>query len=90
MSKGPGTRVIEEIDHGTRTVAGTAVKITELVWNDTDGRSFEVERVSDGETLTMDEAFDDMPDDDAIEFLITAPRDRYGYIDYRSQRWDTS
>jgi len=73
--RGPGTRVISEIGHGTRTVAGVEVRITELVWNDTDGRSFEVERVSDGETLTMDEAFDDMPDDDQIRELITAPRD---------------
>lgn len=80
MSREPGTRVIDEIDHGTRTVAGVEVKITELVWNGTDGRSFEVERVSDGECLTMDEAFDDMPGDDAIKYLITAPRDRYGYI----------
>jgi hypothetical protein len=45
MNRRPGTRVIEEIDHGTRTVNGTPVQITELVWNGHAGSSFEVYRV---------------------------------------------
>jgi hypothetical protein len=81
MTREPGTKVTETIDHGTRVVDGTEVSISELVWNGHAGSSFEVERASNGQTLTMDEAFDTMPDDDQIRYLLTAPRDEDGCID---------
>jgi len=68
------TRIISEVDRGTRTVDGTDVQITELVWSD-DGRSFEAFRVADGFDLTEDECFDVMPSDDAIATRLShAPR----------------
>ncbi len=82
MARGPGTRVIEEIDHGTRTVNDVEVRILEEVWNGGAGSSFEVYRVNTAACLTMDEAFDDVPDDDTIADLIEAPRNKDGFIDY--------
>ena len=79
MSREPGTRIIDTRDHGIRVVNGVEVRIQELVWNDTDGRSWDVCRVSDGQCLTMDHSFDDNPGDDEIAELLEAPRDRYGY-----------
>jgi hypothetical protein len=87
MSREPGTRVIDTRDHGIRVVNGVEVRIQELVWNDTDGRSWDVYRVSDGQCLTMDHSFDDNPGDDEIAELLETPRDRYGYLhpdDYRA------
>jgi hypothetical protein len=79
MSREPGTRVTETRDHGSRVVNGVEVRIQELVWNDTDGRSWDVYRVSDGQCLTMDHSFDGNPGDDEIAELLETPRDRYGY-----------
>jgi hypothetical protein len=73
---------VDEIDHGHRTVAGVPVRIIESVWNGGVGSSFEVYRRDTGDCLTMDEAFDAMPDDDQIRELIEAPRDEYGGIDW--------
>jgi hypothetical protein len=84
MSRKPGTRVIDTRDHGIRVVSGVEVRIQELVWNDTDGRSWDVYRVSDGQCLTMDYSFDDNPDDSEIAELLEAPRDEYGHEDYRA------
>jgi hypothetical protein len=36
--------IIDEVEHGTRTLASVEVSVRELVWNDV-GRSFEVHRV---------------------------------------------
>ncbi len=62
--------IINEIEHGTRTVAGIPVSVRELVWDDdsdrNSGRSFEVHRVDTGEDLTEDECFDTMPADEQI------------------------
>ena len=88
MSREPGTKVTDRIGHGRHTVAGTEVEITELAWNGTDGRSFEVERVSDGFTLTMDEAFDEMPSRSQVRDLVLAERDKYGYIDWSKPERD--
>lgn len=90
MSREPGTKVIERRDHGTRTINSTEVRIEELVWNGTDGRSWDVYRVSDDFCLTMDGSFDNEPDDDEIAELITAPRDELGYIDYDADPEDTA
>ncbi|GAA0911557.1 hypothetical protein Vau01_095560 [Virgisporangium aurantiacum] len=57
--------IIDEIEHGTRTVNGIDVTIRELVWNDL-GRSFEVHRVDTGEDLTEDGCFDTLPTDEQI------------------------
>lgn len=66
---GTGKRVVEEIGHGTRTVAGTVVRVTELVWDD-GGRSFEVHRQDDGTDLTTDQCFDALPTDAQIAALL--------------------
>jgi len=58
-------RIINEVDHGSRIVAGVGVRVRELVWDD-DGRSFEVHRVDTGDDLTTDECFDTMPTDAQI------------------------
>lgn len=57
----PGTRVIAEKDHGTVAVDSVQLRITELVWNDIEGRSFEVHRVGTGEDLTVNGCFDNYP-----------------------------
>jgi hypothetical protein len=74
-------RVVNEFEHGTRAVAGTLVRITELVWND-GGRSFEVHlagRITEAALgdqhdtdLTQDGCFDVMPTDAQIAALLTA------------------
>jgi hypothetical protein len=44
-------RIVNEIDHGVRTVATLPVTVSELVWH-SGGRSFEVHRDDTGEDLT--------------------------------------
>ena len=73
------SHVIRTIDHGTRTVNGVEVRIEELWWNDSAGVSFDVYRTDNGECLTNDESFDEMPGDDAIADAIEADRDQYGF-----------
>jgi hypothetical protein len=63
-------RIIDHIEHGTRTVAGVQVTVRELVWTDL-GRSFEVHRSDTGDDLTEDGCFDIMPTDDQIVVLLT-------------------
>lgn len=65
---------------GTRFVNGIEVQVTETLWSDEPGSSFDVYRASDGACLTMDESLDEEPGDDQIAYLIAAPRDQYGYI----------
>ncbi len=62
-------RIIDEIEHSTRTVAGIPVRIREVVWED-QGRSFEVHRVDTGEELTVDGCFDEMPTDEQLGELL--------------------
>lgn len=50
----------KSVDHGTKTVNGTLVQITQLIWPD-GGSSFEVIRVADEEELTSEGCFDDYP-----------------------------
>lgn len=88
MSRGPGTRIVGEVDHGHHTVAGRRVHITESVWNGGAGSSFEVTNSESGETLTMDEAFDEMPSRSEVRDLVLAARDQYGYIDYSKPERD--
>ncbi len=59
------SRIINEVDHGIRVVAGVQVTVRELVWDD-GGRSFEVHRVDTGDDLTEDDCFDTMPTDGQI------------------------
>jgi hypothetical protein len=70
MSSGPGTKIIDVRDRGTRTVSGVEVRVEESVWNGTDGRSFDVYRVSDGACLTAEGSLDEMPGDEDIAQLI--------------------
>jgi hypothetical protein len=65
------SRIIREIDRGTRTVDGVPVTITEVVWDD-DGRSFEVRRADTGADLTTDGCFDAWPTDAQIVDLLHA------------------
>jgi hypothetical protein len=58
-------RIVNEIDHGVRTVATLPVTVHELVWH-SDARSFEVHRVDTGEDLTGAGCFDTMPTDHQI------------------------
>jgi hypothetical protein len=58
-------RVVNDIDHGVRTVAHVPVSVRELIWH-SGGRSFEVHRVDTGEDLTEAGCFDTMPTDDQI------------------------
>lgn len=67
--RAPGSRIVETIDRGTRTVNGVQVQIYELVWND-HARSFEVYRTSDEKDLTVDGCFDSMPTDAQIEGVL--------------------
>ena len=62
-------RIVNEIDHGVRTVATLPVTVRELVWR-SGGRSFEVHRVDTGEDLTEAGCFDTIPTDDQIADLI--------------------
>jgi hypothetical protein len=63
------SRIIREIDRGTRTVDGVHITITELVWDD-EGRSFEVHRTDTGADLTEDGCFDTWPTDAQITDLL--------------------
>jgi hypothetical protein len=65
--------IINDVEHGTRTVAGIDVAVRELVWDDL-GRSFEVHRVDTGEDLTEDGCFDTMPTDEQIATLLDLRR----------------
>jgi hypothetical protein len=65
--------IIDEVEHGVRTVAGVEVRVRELVWNDL-GRSFEVHRVDTGEDLTEDGCFDTLPTDEQIAALLSDHR----------------
>lgn len=82
MAQGPGTRVIEERDRGVRTVDGVVVRITELVWNDIDGRSFDVYLGFDDTNLTEEGSFDEMPEDDDISYLIDILREECDHAQY--------
>jgi hypothetical protein len=66
------SKIIREVDHGIRVVAGVQVRMTEVVWSDA-GTSFEVHRVDTGTDLTEDECFDEMPTDDQIAALLAPP-----------------
>lgn len=69
--------IIDEVEHGTRTVAGIEVSIRELVWDDSgndSGRSFEVHRVDTGEDLTEDGCFDTLSTDEQIADLLAQRR----------------
>ena len=61
--------IIDEVEHGLRTVAGVEVSVRELVWDDL-GRSFEVHRVDTGDDLTEDGCFDTLPTDEQITDLL--------------------
>lgn len=65
--------IIDEVEHGTRTVNGVEASVRELVWNDL-GRSFEVHRVDTGEDLTEDGCFDTVPTDEQIADLLAQRR----------------
>lgn len=67
------SRIVREIDRGTRTVDGVQVYITEVVWAD-EARSFEVHR-TDGNDLTEDGCFDAWPSDAQITALLRTERD---------------
>jgi hypothetical protein len=62
-------RIVNDINHGVRTVANLPVTVHELVWH-SGGRSFEVHRVDTGADLTDAGCFDTMPTDDQIAGLI--------------------
>ncbi len=62
-------KVILERDHGVRTVNGTEVRISELVWR-SGGSSWQVHRVWDDVDLTEAESFDSEPTDDDIAALL--------------------
>jgi len=64
----PGTKVVAELVH-TREVDGRTFTITELRWNDTDGRSFDVSVDDCDELLTPDESLDEFPTDDELRTL---------------------
>jgi hypothetical protein len=66
-----GTKVIDQVDWGVRSVGGVAVRITELVWNG-GARSFDVLRVADDADLTEDGSFDAFPTDAQISDLLQA------------------
>jgi hypothetical protein len=68
------SRIIREIDRGTRTVDGVEVQITELVWQD-EARSFEVHRTDTGADLTADGCFDTWPTDAQIADLLRSADD---------------
>lgn len=77
-----GTRIVSEVDHGARTVAGTLVRVTELIW-DNGGRSFEVHATGlpgDDVDLTQDGCFDALPTDAQIRALlpISPPQETVG------------
>jgi hypothetical protein len=66
---GPGKKIIDEIPRGQRVIDDVTVEITELVWNGGAGSGFDVSTI-DGELLTVDWSFDEMPSDDGIRELI--------------------
>jgi len=66
------SKIIREVDHGIRVVAGVQVRVSELVCSDA-GTSFEVHRVDTGTDLTEAQCFDDMPTDDQIAALLAPP-----------------
>jgi hypothetical protein len=63
------SRIIRQIDRGTRSVDGVQVQIIELVWQD-EGRSFEVHRTDTGADLTEDGCLDLWPTDAQIGDLL--------------------
>jgi len=63
------SRIIRDVDRGTRVVADVEIRITERLWDD-GGRSIEVHRVDTGDDLTEDECFDEMPSDEQIQALL--------------------
>lgn len=81
MTRRPGTRIVDTIDHGERQINGMRVYITESVWNG-GGRSFDVyldvDGDGDGECLT-EESLDTLPTDEQIAALLPTcshPADR--------------
>ncbi|MBI1758145.1 MAG: hypothetical protein HYR62_02805 [Actinobacteria bacterium] len=60
---------LHRIDHGTRTIDGVPVRVTELVWPD-GGRSVEVHRTDTAVDLTADGCFDTPPTDTQIRALL--------------------
>ncbi|ROO52763.1 hypothetical protein EDC02_7704 [Micromonospora sp. Llam0] len=67
------SRIVREIDRGTRTVDGVQAQITEVVWAD-EGRNFEVHRTDIGDDLTENGCFDTLPTDAQITALLRAGR----------------
>ena len=66
------SKIIREVGHGIRVVAGVQVRVTELVWSDA-GTSFEVHRVDTDTDLTEVECFDNLPTDEQIAALLPPP-----------------
>ncbi|MER6853734.1 hypothetical protein AB0A81_40995 [Streptomyces flaveolus] len=66
----PGTVVVREIDHDPFEVDAEQYLVRELRWNGTDGRSYDLVRRHDGQTLTEDESFDRYPADAQIALVL--------------------
>jgi hypothetical protein len=63
------SRVVRDIDRGTRTIDGIDLHLTELVWDD-GGRSFEVRRTDTDTDLTEDGCLDTWPTDEQLANLL--------------------
>lgn len=62
--------VVREIDHDPFEVDGEQYFVRELVWNGTDGRSYELVSCRDEEVLTEDESLDNYPTDAQITVVL--------------------
>lgn len=80
MAQGPGTKIVDEIDRGTRTVSGVAVRITENVWNGGAGSTWSVHRVADGYDLTRDGDLGEEPGDWDLMDLVDASQDECEHL----------
>ncbi|WP_030570048.1 hypothetical protein [Streptomyces aureocirculatus] len=65
----PGSVVVREIDHDPFQVEGEQYLVRELVWNGTDGRSYDLVRRRDDKVLT-EESFDRHPTDAQIAMAL--------------------
>lgn len=67
-----GDKVTEEKVAGEHEIYGVKVKVLELTWRDAKGLSFDVTtKTAAGEDiLTMDESFDEYPDDERLTELV--------------------
>ncbi|MGW3928736.1 hypothetical protein ACWECC_11600 [Streptomyces microflavus] len=62
--------VVRKIDHDPFEVGGEQYFVRELVWNGTDGRSYDLVSSRDEEVLTEDESFDNYPTDAQITVVL--------------------